>query len=319
MDAFIAHHLHGVSRTYALLVPMLPAPLDDAVGLAYLLMRIVDTLEDAPQLSTADRCRLLDILEQALDDDALCNDPQRAAALVVPAGELAAERELMQAAPEVLARVARLDPEYRAAIAACARAMGHGVRTLIDRSAQRGQPYPAVADECELREYCYYVAGTVGEMLCAMMAHYLRSPALLRMRELAVELGVGLQLVNILKDAFKDAHHGRRYLPGADDAGARREIYRAVLAEARQSLQKGIDYVLGLPAMARELRSFCGLPIAWGAMTLAKAEMNARAAKIDRSAIAGSIAAFQRLADKDADLRNWLSGLVNQGAAPSPG
>ena len=44
LDAFVAKHLQGVSRTYAILVPMLPDALADAVGVAYLLMRVVDTL-----------------------------------------------------------------------------------------------------------------------------------------------------------------------------------------------------------------------------------------------------------------------------------
>jgi len=162
-----------------------------------------------------------------------------------------------------------------------------------------------------MREYCYYVAGVVGVMLCTMMAQFLRLPALLRLGDLAVELGIGLQLVNILKDAMKDSRQGRRYLPLSASGGVSHgEIYRAVLTEARASLQKGVEFVLALPATARELRSFCGLPIAWGAMTLARAERDERQAKIGRGAIRTSIELFGKLAGDDRALREWFGALL---------
>jgi farnesyl-diphosphate farnesyltransferase len=306
VDAFIARHLKGVSRTYAILIPMLPRALADAVGVAYLLMRIVDTLEDDPRLSTDEQLRYFALLEAALGGDAAA-----IVSLAQPLGDSAEERQLMQTAGEVFTRVQALEPEYRTRITAGARAMSVGVRRLIARSAARGLPYPAIRDAAELREYCYYVAGVVGEMLCAIMAHFLRMPALLRLRDVAAELGIGLQLVNILKDALKDSRQGRRYLPLAPGGQiAHIEIYRAGLVEARASLRRGMEFVLALPAGARELRSFCGLPIAWGAMTLARAERNAGAAKITRNAIRTSITRFRTLADNDQALREWLGTML---------
>jgi farnesyl-diphosphate farnesyltransferase len=193
-----------------------------------------------------------------------------------------------------------------------------GVGELAERAAARGAPYPAIRDAGELREYCYYVAGVVGEMLCRMMAHFLRIPALTNLRELAVELGIGLQLVNILKDALKDSQQGRRYLPtpvGNEVSSA--EIYRAVLNEARQSLQKGVEFVLALPAHAAGLRSFCGLPIAWGAMTLARAERDPERAKVGRGAIQSSIIRFGQLVGDDGALRRWLAGMLRVRASCS--
>lgn len=334
MDPFISHHLQGVSRTYALLVPMLPAGLADAVGLAYLLMRIIDTYEDAPALSAAERSAGLVRLENALAPLAIAEtrpvtaDPGAFTAL--PIGETAAERALMADAPRVLARLADVDAPYRDAIVACGVGMIGGVREFFERSAARGAPYPAIRGPEELRRYCYFVAGVVGEMLCRMMAHFLRLPTLLRLRELAVELGIGLQLVNILKDALKDSYHGRRYLPAAEasasdacasdarasGAASYRDIYQAALSEARTSLQKGVEFVLALPAAARDLRAFCGLPIAWGAMTLARAECDAGKAKISRRAVQSSIALFARLGGDDRALREWFDGLLRP--APQP-
>jgi farnesyl-diphosphate farnesyltransferase len=305
MDAFVARHLKGVSRTYAILIPMLPRELAEPVGLAYLLMRIVDTLEDAPQLSDQQRRECFERLEAALAGREVDE------ALTRPIGDIGAEHALMRAVPQVVERVRGLEPVYRDAICECSREMMSGARQFLDRSAQRGMPYPAIRNAQELRSYCYYVAGVVGAMLCRMMAHYLKRPALERLRDVAVELGVGLQLVNILKDALKDSRQGRRYLPTATGGRvAHGEIYRAVLNEARLSLQRGVEFVMALPASASALRSFCGLPIAWGAMTLARAERDAGRAKIGRGAISSSIARFKRLATDDQALRRWFATLL---------
>jgi farnesyl-diphosphate farnesyltransferase len=313
MDSFVSRHLKGVSRTYALLIPMLPRGLDDAVGLAYLLMRVVDTLEDSGCIDDVQRRRRIEFLDAELGElgRGAIDRERLDQALHGGIGESPAETALLADADGLLARIAALEPTLRGATVECARKMIAGVVAMLDRSAATGLAYPAVRDSRELREYCYHVAGVVGEMLCAMIGHHLRSPSLARLSDLAVELGIGLQLVNILKDALADSKKGRRYLPvAADGSLSHAEIYRAVLAEARTSLERGAEFVMALPATAKELRSFCGLPIAWGAMTLARAERDQSAAKIGRDAITSTIQRFSMLGGDDPALRRWLVGLI---------
>jgi len=54
-DDFQSEMLEGVSRTFALTIPQLPAELCRVVSNAYLLCRIVDTIEDEPVLSGAQK------------------------------------------------------------------------------------------------------------------------------------------------------------------------------------------------------------------------------------------------------------------------
>lgn len=323
MDGFIAEHLKGVSRTYALLIPMLPASLSEAVGLAYLLMRIVDTLEDDQRISDEQRERLLRHFDRLLqlgttNETAIAREieqlPQYPSWATL--GDSDSERALMGVANVVLLRIRTLEPVKANAVHECARKMIAGVLSMLARGRALGQPYPAIRASADLREYCYYVAGVVGEMLCTLMADYLRQPALLRLRPLAVELGIGLQLVNILKDAVKDARQGRRYLPTSEsgEIGVS-QIYKMVVREARTSLLAGVEFVMALPAAARELRFFCGLPIAWGAMTLARAERDAGKGKISRGAIRSSIELFGKLSLNDQALRKWFDNIL---AAPAP-
>jgi phytoene synthase len=60
----------------------------------------------------------------------------------------------------------------------------------------------------DLRKYCYRVASAVGLVSIEIFGY--RNPAC---REYAVELGLALQLTNILRDVAKDRANGRVYLP----------------------------------------------------------------------------------------------------------
>lgn len=81
---------------------------------------------------------------------------------------------------------------------------------LIDGVAMdaAGTTYPTFAD---LEPYCHRVASAVG-LICAEIFEY-RDPGV---RDYARDLGVALQLTNILRDVAVDFRIGRRYLPDED-------------------------------------------------------------------------------------------------------
>ena len=68
------------------------------------------------------------------------------------------------------------------------------------------------ADFAELYAYCYRVAGVVG----LMMAHILVDTPTEEIKQHAVELGIAMQLTNILRDICEDHDRGRIYLPQND-------------------------------------------------------------------------------------------------------
>lgn len=71
----------------------------------------------------------------------------------------------------------------------------------------RGASYP---DFASLRVFCYRVASVVGLMMCHVIGF--REPAPAR----AIDLGIALQLTNILRDVGEDLRRGRVYLPAED-------------------------------------------------------------------------------------------------------
>jgi phytoene synthase len=63
----------------------------------------------------------------------------------------------------------------------------------------------------ELKKYCYLVASSVG-LMCRQIFGYKNEST----REYAINLGIALQLTNILRDVKDDAKKGRIYLPLED-------------------------------------------------------------------------------------------------------
>ncbi len=63
----------------------------------------------------------------------------------------------------------------------------------------------------DLKLYCYRVASTVGLMCIEIFGYKHKST-----KDFAVNLGIALQLTNILRDVKKDALNGRVYLPQED-------------------------------------------------------------------------------------------------------
>lgn len=94
----------------------------------------------------------------------------------------------------------------------------HGVR--LDQGNVEIQSWP------ELKEYCYYVASVVGLMMTRIFELEDRSQ-----EPRAVELGLAMQLTNVLRDVREDLSLGRVYLP--KDELARFGLDRGFLARGR--------------------------------------------------------------------------------------
>ena len=233
-DEEIAHLLEKTSRTFALAIPLLEEPLRRRVGLAYLLFRIADTLEDADLWDRNQRLVALRSFEQWLGGGR--GEWKHAP----PPTKDAACLELLDRADTVLAEVPDTERGH-------VKRTAHGMAEFVARQDERGAIQ--LTDLADLRAYCYVVAGIVGELLTELFG---AAPLLWEEGKL---FGEGLQLVNILKDAPSDATQGRLYLP--------KDVARAdVMRLAREDLAVAERYVDGLRerGAAAGTIAFCTLP-----------------------------------------------------------
>jgi farnesyl-diphosphate farnesyltransferase len=132
-----------------------------------------------------------------------------------------------------------------------------------------------LADDSELEEYTYLVAGSVGEFWTKICLLEWSNYARLRAEEMLVlgkDFGKGLQLVNILRDYPVDLQAGRSYLPVSNLheialdpalAGPERARWHQ---RASGYLEEAWRYVRGVRPW--RVRFACALPVFIGVRTL---------------------------------------------------
>lgn len=281
-----AVHLQQVSRTFALTIPLLPSPLADWVGNAYLLCRIVDTIEDDPMLSCDIKQRyiasFLASLQGGTGIENWCNPLARCLSANTPPGEVA----LIQDVPAVLARLFSFP-------AAVQQILVQGV-SIMSRGMSAQQQQVTIADCNELDRYCYSVAGVVGELLTELFCVYLPGIADQKsmLLPLAVSFGEGLQLTNILKDIQDDASRGVCWLPRQQQVTdcsthADQQQIALYIAMARGHLDDALAFTARLPRKESGIRQFCLWAIGMAILTLQRVHANSHStepasAKISR-------------------------------------
>lgn len=167
------------ARNFAYGIKLLRAPERRAMSAIYALARRIDDVGDG-DAPPEHKLVALEAIEHSLEDLAGTTDP-----VLVALGDAAAR--------------------YRLPMACFAE--------LIDgcRDDVVGTAYDDVED---LVAYCRKVAGTVGRLSLAVFMERPDAEA----TRLADDLGVALQLVNILRDVVEDRDRGRVYLPARDAA-----------------------------------------------------------------------------------------------------
>ena len=279
-SAFLGRMLPEVSRTFALSIESLPDPLRSAIRTAYLLCRIVDTIEDAPYVSAARRAELFAAFEAAFTD-------AESAAALAAADEWQREEpdaELCRGAAKVFAAYADLEPDLRDAVRGPILEMARGMSEYAARADRDGAI--RIRDLEDLDRYCYFVAGTVGKMLTAVFAWYVEADDSTRAfaESRAIQFGQGLQLVNVLKDIASDLERGVCFLPedGLRSRGLDRnrlldpalreralDLVREIGSRARSHLDRAVEYTLVWPAdRSHAVRFFCAVPLGLAIATL---------------------------------------------------
>ena len=281
-----ARMLEQVSRTFALTIPQLPPGLREAVGNAYLLCRIADTIEDDPQLPTEDKRhfagQFVRVLEGELAPMRFSDELYPRLSPALPPGE----RELVLNTPRVVRITLAFDERQQASMRRCVRIMSKGMARFQENASRSG-----LADMAELDSYCYHVAGVVGEMLTELFCVHDAAMARQRTRLLAlsVSFGQGLQMTNILKDVWEDFARGACWLPrdvfraaGFElenlspqrrDAGFQ-EGFAALVAVARGHLASALDYTLIVPPEQAGIRRFCLWALGMAVLTLRRIHDN---------------------------------------------
>jgi farnesyl-diphosphate farnesyltransferase len=272
--------LPRVSRTFAISIRFLPGTLGDAVTTAYLLCRIADTIEDDGAMPPERKAELFDAFLGAIENEA---SAEAFPGLVTDISGDPAHVALIHRTDVVL-RVLRSIPE---------RTRGHVRRWVMEMVVGMKKfvmLYPSgirIQTLAEYREYCYYVAGTVGAMLTDLWREH--APSIgdreyAELKERCEKFGEALQTVNILKDIAWDAEHENAiYIPArtlAEHGSGHETLLSAAHMEGNKAavagfielawtdLDEALEYLYRVPRRALAIRAFCVLPLLYAYATL---------------------------------------------------
>ncbi|NOK23590.1 squalene/phytoene synthase family protein [Corallococcus carmarthensis] len=308
-DDELADFLERTSRTFALAIPLLDEPLRREVGLGYLLLRVADTLEDAAPWTRDERRQALAAFESLLqetpgvDAGALSREW-----LSRPPSENAGYLDLLASTPTLLASLDAIRPEAGAILRHFVLKTVQGMGQVLAGASEGG--LLQLGSLQSLRDYCYIVAGLVGELLTEL---FVLDPRLAmyapNLRSLAPLFGEGLQLVNILKDARQDRKEGRVWLPeGVQLQDVERLAGEDLIAAAR--------YVraLHLAGAPRDVLAFTTMPLLLAQATLELLVRDGAGAKVSRAVVSAQLNMLQAALD-----RGMLPEAVEALAGPMPG
>ncbi len=323
--AYLYGMLPRVSRTFALCIPLLPAGLEYATLVAYLVCRVADTIEDAVSLSAQEKGSLLDTWARALEESGWGAGAGTAGALGTAFPNPASDDErLVNDADVVLREFHRLPPAHRAAVRPWVQEMCAGMADFLKR------PPGGIGTVEDLDRYTYYVAGTVGHLLTRLFHLHDPRPAegrYQRLEQLATSFGRGLQLTNIIKDVADDRRRGFSFVPrqlcqlagirpedlqDERHRGEARRVLLTLIEKAKHHLSDALAYSTTLPRRLYGVRLFCLTSLFFAVRTLRLAERDAHLldphhkVKITRGDVYRTLAATRLIAPSNSLVRAYF-------------
>jgi len=299
-DAELQNYLlQGVSRTFALTIPQLPDALKHVVSNAYLLCRIIDTIEDEPALNFDQKKQFANQFVDIVTGQSSAQSFVEKLLPLLSSSTIAEEHELIKLTTDVISVTHGFNTTQQEALSCCVKIMAEGMIEF-----QMPRKLVGLDDQAHMDRYCYYVAGVVGEMLTKLFCEY--SADICRHKDklidLSVSFGQGLQMTNILKDIWGDSDRGACWLPrsvftkhGYDldkllesnslassskngSSTNDRENFEKALTEllgiAHGHLLNALKYTLLIPANEQGIRKFCLWAIGMAMLTLRKINKN---------------------------------------------
>ncbi len=325
-----------MSRTFALGIKLLPPKLEPPVRAGYLLCRIADTIEDDLAATPERKAALLDEFLNCFDS------AQSADAFGSCIAELGANEDhlaLVEQTGHVFFTYRMLDAPTRNILRRWITEMVFGMRRFVVE--HRGGIRISTVDE--FREYCYFVAGTVGHLLTDLWyehSAFVGKGTYARLLADCEAFGEALQTVNILKDIAWDAERENAiYIPSdllaaagsGHDAilrderrAANRDALAPLMQIAQDDIERALRYIEALPATALRIRLFCVLPVLFAVATMRELEHSEAmlvpggAVKIGRAEVRALVVAGSTSTLTNRSLR-WLVDRVRKRPFTFPG
>lgn len=242
--------LKGVSRSFYLTIRLLPRLMREPISLGYLLARASDTIADTEQVPAELREACLGKFKPALTDKVIRAElVELISSSFVKYQTNEKERLLLERLDDVFHWYDSIRGWAWDAIAVVLDHICRGQMNDIRHFSINKQA--SLQSAKDLETYCFQVAGSVGEFWSEVgyqSNHRFSRLDRSALDELGSKYGIGLQLVNILRDLPEDYKNGRCYLP-VSNTQDKEEIMRAAAewrVQARAYVEAGFTYAKSL-------------------------------------------------------------------------
>ena len=209
-----------VSRTFALNINVLKGKLHKSILLAYLYLRIADTVEDDPDMNASEKEVLLGKFAEIFKTAELRDESVADFEKALPESWRKSEHPYMDLClhTQVVVPLLREMPEtYAAPVRAVTIEMCHGMaKFALRQEAALSSGWFTLESVADLDEYCYYVAGIVGKLLTNLFAAdtcLISDARKAEMQKLDVSFGLALQVANIMKECVEDSTRRVCFVP----------------------------------------------------------------------------------------------------------
>lgn len=283
-----------VSRTFALNINVLKGKLHRSILLAYLYLRIADTVEDDPDMKASEKETVLGLFAEIFKTAELREDAVMAFEAALPESWRKSDHPYMNLCLHthvVVPLLKELPEKYAAPVRAVTIEMCHGMaKFALRQEAALSSGWFTLESVADLDEYCYYVAGIVGKLLTNLFAAdtcLIGDARKAEMQKLDVSFGLALQVANIVKDCVEDSSRRVCFVPEeicrrhgfahsyemfnvpmgvADEVRADFNFRRAavmgeLVAKAWKHLDDAIAYTKLIPGIKMRTRLFCLWPL----------------------------------------------------------
>ncbi len=300
---FFQQHLNRVSRSFAFCIERLPSPLREEVGLAYLLCRILDTIEDALWTDLSVQLRQFECFDRYLEVLPVKSDVSQWAE-AFSTGISDGEKLLLNDAWQIFSEFHALALPIRQILKEPIQSMSRGMVYFSRRKSSGVMRLMSLAD---VNQYCFFVAGVVGEILTRLVLSPIPQPAL--SPDLLVDafhFGLFLQKVNLLKDQLSDEMAGRLLIP------QRSEVMQSLKAHAEHAMA----YIMALPETLKGYRLFCSWSLFLGLASLPFIErswIEKQLVKIPREQTQLLLLEIEKLIDDNSALQEFFQTLLFMG------
>lgn len=291
---FIREYIPKVSRTFALTIKFLPRSLRDSIYTSYLLCRVADTLEDSPFIDTNEKyarlIRLKDLLIRAEKGRRL-RQAEIASLCESINPEHGYDHKLLFESAQLFEILESLPASHKPIIYHWVAEMAGGMAKFSKLKNHNVDEIAVLKNTVEWDSYCYYVAGTVGNMLTGLfIEHYRFNDSIVDdLRRLGESFGLGLQKVNVIKDVPADRERGVCYLP--ENVLSKYKLTPSSLADDRNGtsienlvnelldltithFDDALDYFRYFPRHLKGVRMFLIVPVYLAAETLSLIKKN---------------------------------------------